>query len=130
MVLEIVIGIVIASLSVWLVSKIYPNKEHAYWRIGLIVAALIYVGFAVYGKNWEYLPIEFGGFVLYGAFAWMSKKFNLMWLSIGWGLHILWDVFLHAGAETSFVPSWYPGICLGFDIVIAIYIFWVYKRRT
>lgn len=130
MLIEIVLGIIIATISVFVAAKIYPKKDHAFWRSGLVIAALIYVIFALVGDGLDYLPLEIGGLLLYGSFAYLSKKYALYWLAIGWALHVAWDVFLHSGAETAFVPSWYPGICLGFDIVLAIYIFWLYAQRV
>jgi hypothetical protein len=35
-------------------------------------------------------------------------------VGVGWLLHELSDVALHPG----FVPSWYPPLCLGFDVAV------------
>lgn len=129
MIVSIIIGIVIAIICVFLVHKIFPNKDHAFWRVGLVIAALIYVVFALIGQNTNYLPIEVGGVLLYGLFAFLSKKHSLYWLAVGWFLHIGWDVFLHIGSSTSFVPLGYAESCLGFDIIIAAYICWLVPRR-
>ena len=129
MLLEIILGILLAAISVFLTAKIFPNKDHAYWRIGLIIAALIYVGFAIFGQAWEHLPMEIGGLLIYSLFAFLSKKYALYWLSLGWIFHIGWDLFLPVHSHATFIPGWYPGICLGFDIVIAAYIFWLYRKR-
>ena len=129
MLIEIIIGMILAITSVFIVAWLFPKKDHAFWRMGLLIAALIYVGFAVFGQSWGHLPMELIGVVLYGAFVWLSKKYELYWLALGWGLHICWDIFLHTGTGTAFVPHWYPGICLGFDIVIAVYIVWVFWQR-
>ena len=130
MIIEILLGILLAILSVLAVAKIYPNKDHAFWRTGLIVAALIYVGFAVVGQSWEHLPLEVAGVAIYGLFVWLSKRYALFWLALGWLFHVAWDLFLPVHSYAAFVPSWYPGICLGFDLVIAAYIFWVYQKRS
>lgn len=129
MLLEIVIGLIIALTCIFIVQRIYPKKDHAFWRIGLIMAALVYVGFALFGGYTNYLPLELGGVVLYGLFAFLSKKHTLYWLALGWGLHIAWDVFLHGGASTPFVPHWYPGLCIGFDIAIALYLIYLISKR-
>lgn len=129
MLTEIIIGIVVATACVIVVAKIYPKKDHAFWRSGLLIAALVYVVFALVGKSWDHLPMELGGVLIYGLFVWFSKKYELWWLALGWALHIGWDVFLHSDGATPFVPSWYPRVCLGFDIVIAGYIFWVVWKR-
>ena len=129
MLIEIIIGIVSAIASVFIVAKIYPNKDHAFWRMGLLIAAIIYVIFALIGGAFNYLPMEIMGVLFYGLFVWFSKKYALWWLAVGWAIHIAWDVFLHSSGDTPFVPSWYPGLCLGFDIVIAAYIVKVFLSR-
>ena len=52
----------------------------------------------------------------------------------GGGLHVLWDILLHYDGHPGYVPDWYPGMCLGFDLVIAAYFIWFYldyrKEKT
>ena len=127
MLVEIIVGIVLAACSVAIVAKVYPEKDHVVWQTGLLIAALIYVGFAVVGQSWTDLPLELFGVILYGIFVFLSKKYTLYWLAIGWVLHVCWDVFYHT--EAAFVPSWYPGVCLGFDIMIALYILWLLQKH-
>ena len=125
MIVEIIVRFLAALLAVLVIRKKYPNKDHAFWRMGLLIAALIYVAFAVFGGFWENLPMELGGVIIYGLFAFLSKKYTLYWLALGWVLHICWDVFLHSSATTPYVPDWYAGTCIGFDIVIAGYILYL-----
>jgi hypothetical protein len=129
MIITIIIGIIAAIISVWIIRQVSPKREHDFWRFGLIVAALIYVGFSVFGQAWEYLPMELGGVLIYSAFAFLSKKHTQYWLALGWLLHVSWDIFLPIHQHAEFVPSWYPGVCLGFDIVIAVYIFKTYRSK-
>jgi len=132
MIVEIIVGFLAALLAVYIIRKVYPNKDHAFWRIGLLIAALIYVGFAVFGASWEHLPMELGGVLIYGFIAFLSKKHTLYWLAFGWIIHVCWDLFLHSGTTTPYVPDWYPGACLGFDLVIGGYIIYLIfaKRPT
>ena len=53
----------------------------------------------------------------------------LLFLAIGWAAHVLWDVGWHFGESVAFVPSFYPPVCIGFDLVVAIYIFWRFYDR-
>jgi len=39
----------------------------------------------------------------------------------GWALHPLWDAGLH-DHSTQFVPHWYIGACIGFDLLVAVYL--------
>ncbi len=128
--LEVVIGFALAAVSIFIIRQIYPKKDHAFWRVGLVIAALIYVGFALaFGANMGWIIIELSGFAFYLFFAFLSKRVNLLFLAVGWGLHVLWDILLHGTSESAFVPDWYPGLCLGFDLAIAAYILYVVRER-
>jgi len=123
MIIEILIGFALAAISILAVRAIFKQKDHAFWRQGLILAALVYVGFALcLGGTGNWIGIELGGVVLYGVIAYMAKGRRYAILALGWGLHILWDVLLHSGGHPTYVPHWYPGVCIGFDIAIALYI--------
>jgi len=107
----------------------YPQKTPLIWQRGLVIAALIYVVFALVGQDFEWMKIEILGVLLYGTLAWFAAKKSVLFLSLGWGLHVCWDLFLHPNGHPGFVPSWYPGLCLGFDLVIAGYFVWYYIER-
>jgi len=124
MIFHIIIGILTAVVSIFLVNKFKLGRPIPFWERGLILAALIYVGFAIVGQNWEWLPTEFGGVAIYGMAVLLSRKFSPIWLAIGWAGHILWDLLLHPNGHPGYIPDWYPGVCLGFDIVIGVYIFY------
>ena len=127
MALQIVLGLVAALVLVLLGIRIYRSKAPAAWGIGLVIAALIYVAFAIAGQAWDWLPVEIGGVVLYGFFFWLSRRFSPIWLAVGWFLHVGWDLFLHPAGHPGYVPAWYPGVCLGFDILIGIYLLLVLR---
>ena len=70
-----------------------PSYEVWAWAGFLVVAALIYVGFAAFnGASKQWTWTELGGVAGYGLIA------------------------LHPG----FVPSWYPPLCLGFDVYVGV----------
>jgi len=54
--------------------------------------------------------------------GWLAIKKNTYWLALAWALHIGWDTLLHDPISTAYVPVWYPSMCIGFDIVISVYI--------
>lgn len=42
-------------------------------------------------------------------------------IGIGWGLHVLWDLYAHQIVSLeSPAPSWYPGVCIGYDLVMLV----------
>ena len=121
---SIIIGIVIAAIVAFITHFLFKGRVLWVWRIGLIIAALIYVGFAISGDA----PLEKDllGVVIYSSFALLSIRYGLIWLAIGWALHIGWDVIVHL--ESSHVPTWYPALCFGFDVAIALYIIFLIRK--
>ncbi len=100
---------------------------------GLLVAALIYIGFAaVGGAGLAWLLIEVAGAVVYGALAWLGTRRSHLWLAVGWGLHPAWDAGLHLlGAGAPFTPTWYAVACISFDVAVAVYVgFWPRADRA
>lgn len=132
--IEIIIGglVVLAFLYAFHFGK--ESELKGVLAIGLVAAALIYVGFALFGlwaktANFNWLLLEFIGVVVYFLFAFLGVKKSMYFLAIGWAAHVLWDVGWHFGDSAAFVPNFYPSVCIGFDLVIAIYIFWRFYGR-
>jgi hypothetical protein len=122
MFLEIIIGIIFANAFILFAkrSKSYNGEKFSY-ALGLGIAAAIYVGFGLFSASSYWILIELVGLLIYLPFAILGVRFSGWFLSVGWLLHTLWDLFLH-GSTLDFVPSWYPSVCLGFDIFVAVYI--------
>ncbi len=119
MTIQILLGIVLALPFVMLAGRSYQPTHML--ATGLLLAALIYVGFAVFGgAESSWIGVELSGVLFYGFFAWLGLKQSIYWLSAGWGLHLLWDVGLHQFTTGSvYTPSWYPPVCIGFDLAVA-----------
>ena len=129
MIMNLLIGGVLALVCIGIICLLFPNKEIHVWSIGIVIAALIYVLFAVNKEAWNYLPMELVGVLFYSILAWLSIKYNTYWLALAWGLHIGWDVLLHDPITTSYVPVGYPSACIGFDIIIVCYVLWISRKK-
>ncbi|PCI77455.1 MAG: hypothetical protein COB20_08075 [SAR86 cluster bacterium] len=91
--------------------------------VSLLVAALIYIGFALAWGTTEWLFVEILGVAIYGLFYMLAVRHTIVWLSAGWLLHPIWDVALHLlGPGTHIVPFWYAVACVSFDLVIASFL--------
>jgi hypothetical protein len=97
------------------------RRELRILAIGLVVAALIYVAFAIGGvASARWLGLESVGVLLFGGVAWLGFRRWPAVLAAGWVAHVLWDVLLHLeGAGAAYTPGWYPWLCLSFDLVVA-----------
>ena len=121
LIIEIVIGVVLAIGFILLVrlSRSYTREKRSY-AIGLVVAALIYVGFALFSDSLRWILIELAGVAMCAIFVWLGLRKSGWFLAVGWALHPLWDAGLHY--STQVVPHWYIGACIGFDLLVAGYI--------
>jgi hypothetical protein len=120
--IEIIIGILLAIGFVFYAkrSKNYRAEKISY-AIGLGVAAVIYVVFGFFSSSNGWILTEFVGLLIYLPFAVLGVRFSGWFLCLGWLLHVAWDLALH-NRSLDFVPSFYPAVCLGFDILVAVYI--------
>lgn len=90
---------------------------------GLIIAAIVYVGFATIWGNGLWFLIEIGGLLIYGLFVLLALRYTMIWLAVGWALHSIWDLGLHwIGQGHTIAPAWYVIACLSFDLLVAGYI--------
>lgn len=118
----LLIGILLAGLFLWGARSRGPQREPTILAFGLIVAAIIYIGFALVWGNPQWVAIEIAGLLLYTLFVLLAWRHNLIWLALGWAAHPLWDIGLHwLGQGHTVAPEWYIFACLSFDLLVAGY---------
>lgn len=121
MIIDLIAGAVLALATIWLFKQFPVWAEYTAWCVALIVAAFVYVGFALGRADAPWTMIEAAG-VVYGAAAIAGLLFSSWFLAIGWIAHVLWDLALHTGPSAHFVPEWYPVACLTYDVIVGVYI--------
>ena len=121
-VIMVLVGIIIGIANIAVVQRYIPQFEKNTWGISLILVALIYVAFLLRGGEGNWLWIEPAGVVFYGIFAVVGMTRSPATLGVGWLLHAFWDAGIHSGDGAHFVPGWYPGFCLGFDLAVGLYL--------
>jgi hypothetical protein len=126
----LLLGLIGASLLIAFGHKRVDGGKRA-MGIGLIVAALIYLVFAVSGgADAKWMILELVGVAIYGSFAAMGTRASPWWLVAGWLLHPVWDVAIHYyGAGAAFTPAWYAIACVSFDVAVAAYIAYALSIR-
>ena len=114
-------GVLAAFLFIRHVGK-RPKRAREYYVLTLIMAALIYVVLAFLGDASDTaIMVEASGVLVFGIFVLLSVTNDPRWLGIGWLLHPVWDLVLHApiGAWTH-APEWYVWACLAFDVMVGV----------
>ena len=122
----LLLGLVLGSILLIYARSYSQRGEIQVLTIALVIAAIIYVGFAIIWGNLIWVAIELAGLPIYGLFAWLAIRYAYYYLlGIGWMLHPIWDVVLHLfGPGRWLAPEWYAMGCITFDLLIAVYIFY------
>ena len=113
----ILLGAALAAAYVALAEWIGGKLRAPLYGVGLVVVGLIYVGLAAVAGAGDWINTEIGGALIFGALAVGGTRRSPLLLALGWALHVGWDVLLHVGPGTEFVPLWYVPVCVGFDLV-------------
>lgn len=103
-----------------IVARRQKRSRQTVFAAGLLITALIYLGFGLAGgANVNWLVTETLGVGIYGVFALLGLRYSLWWLVFGWAIHPAWDAGLHLlGEAEAFVPMWYVVACIGFDLIV------------
>jgi hypothetical protein len=120
--IEILLGVILCSMFIALTRRVRPKQELKIYALALVVAALIYVGFAFVGATPAWFTIEAFGLLVFTVMAWLGLRVTAWMLVCGWASHGAWDMLLHKLSEVAFVPDWYPIVCLSFDLLLAGYL--------
>lgn len=123
-VLWFLLGLILAALFMFFARSQGVHRERMILAQGLLIAAIIYVGFAAVWGNRFWIAVEVGGLLIYGLFAFLALRYTIVWLAVGWAAHPFWDIFLHwMGQGHIIAPEWYVIACLSFDLLVAGYLF-------
>ena len=114
---SMIVGVV-SALAYGAALELVPRR----WRltlasVGLVVAALIYVGFAVVAGQGQVLHV-LGG-VPFVVAAVLGRRRPLV-LGGAWIAHAAWDglAISHGGPS----PAWYPFWCGSLDVAFGLYL--------
>ena len=122
-VISFILGLVLAALYLYWLNRLNELRFRQAASVGLVIAALIYIGFAWFYGDRQWLIVELLGVAAYSTAALLALRYSALWLAVGWGLHPIWDLWVHwLGPGTHIVPAWYAIACLSFDLLVAGYI--------
>jgi len=117
------LGLAAALAGDRLMRERLPRYRFAAAAIGLPVAAVIYpLARSERGASAEILRegVALVGFsALSAAAARSNAARGARLLAAGWVGHAVFDA-VHDGGEHSRIPDWYPGLCAGYDVGVAV----------
>lgn len=129
--MEYAIGIAAATAVGLFATVIGFDKERSFYPVVLIVIAFLYLLFAAMAGSTESLVAEVVPALMFVAAAALGFRRTPWFVVAGLALHGVFD-FFHSGVITNpGVPVWWPGFCLAYDVVAAVYLaVLILVRRT
>ncbi len=88
------LGAILGALFIRFARSRSPNGQLRFFAVGLVVAAVIYVGFAL-ADGVEWIALEAAGVVLFVLLAYAGLRHSPLLLALGWTVHVGWDAGLH-----------------------------------
>ena len=117
----VVVAIVVGALLalVFIETALRSGRPAKVFAAGLVVAAGLYVLFALWAGDRRAAALEAAGTGLFALFALAGARWSPHWLAAGWTAHVAWDLLLHPVQGGGYAPWWYPAACIGFDLLVA-----------
>lgn len=98
------------------------DRERVFYPGMLTVIATYYVLFAVMGGGAQALWIESAAAAAFLAAAVAGFRSNLRIVVVALAGHGVFDLVHHQLVHNDGVPAWWPGFCLVFDLVAALFL--------
>jgi hypothetical protein len=129
--MEFSIGVAAAAAVGLFATVIGFDKERSFYPVVLIVIATLYLLFAVMAGSTDSLVAEVIPALVFVALAALGFRKSPWFVVAGLALHGIFDFFHHAVIANPGVPVWWPGWCLAYDVVAAVYLaVLILTRRT
>ena len=127
--MEYLVGMIVALIIFSSSTVIGFDRERAFYPVVMIVIAAYYILFAATAESTSVLILECVAAVVFMTAATIGFRINL-WVVVAALLsHGTFDLFHHEIIENPGVPYWWPGFCIGADVVAAVYLAVLLKIR-
>jgi hypothetical protein len=114
-----VIGILLAILVCGAALLLRLDRDRRFYTAMLIVIALLYLGFAIMGKDADALRIEAAISTVFVVVAFLGFRISPWLIVVALAAHGTYDITHHFFFQNRGVPGWYPGFCMTYDVVAA-----------
>ena len=128
----LVLGILVAVITIAMAKDLdLPPRSYA---VGMVGLPLVYMLFALSVGDMRAMGLELAyglPFIVAGVICFRRgfKGSGILVVAL-WGLHAAYDVYHHLLVANAGVPYWYPALCLGFDIMMVVYLLRLVSRQN
>ena len=116
--MEYMIGVVLAAGTAALAVIVGFERDRAFYPVVLIVVATYYILFAAMGAGRPTLLMEIAGAAVFLTLAVVGYKKSAWLVAVALMGHGAYDFVHHALIDNPGVPTWWPGFCASYDIVL------------
>lgn len=128
--MEYLIGIGLAVVVCVLAMLAGFDRDRVFYPTLVIVVASYYVLFAAMGSSTPALVLESLIAAAFLALAVAGFKKSLWIVVAALAGHGVFDFFHHLFIRNPGVPMWWPGFCLGFDVLAGGFLAMLLMQRT
>jgi len=122
-----------AVTGLWLalsfaIATHYFAGEHQLEILALFLAltSCVYGGAILTPAGTKYSLVELPFVVVIFISSILGLLFSPLWLAAGYLLHGVWDLGHHFNHVKTPMVKWFPPLCAAFDLLMAIFIFWLW----
>jgi hypothetical protein len=118
----VVIGIGLGVATIGIAALL--SERYALDLLACVLAAIatIYAGLALADARRSSLGVEVGVALVFIVLAAAGRWFSPLVLAAAYAAHGAWDAIHHRRGIQTRIPSWYPPLCLAYDVVVAGFI--------
>lgn len=122
----ILVGFVLGVAIVQAARALHFDRDRSFYPTVLIVIASYYVLFAVMAEApfWK----ELGVAALFALIAVVGYRTRTWLVGVGLLLHGILDLAHGQWFGMDYVPTWWPGLCLGTDTLLGAAVLWMAYR--
>lgn len=129
--IEALVGAAAGLLTIVL-ARVVPGGQRWVYAVGLLTLPSLYAMWAYLGGEQALIAKELAyGIPFYVAglvFAFVSVRQSALVVGAFWILHAVWDLVHDRFFANPGVPGWYPVFCFSVDLVVGLYLLWLWRR--
>lgn len=125
--MALAVGAILAVVAGLFATVTGLDRDRAFYPTVMIVIACLYGLFAVLGGSTQALVAESLIGAAFVALAVIGFKRSLWLVVFALAAHGLFDLVHDAFVSNPGRPMWWPGFCLAYDVVAAIYLAWLIR---
>lgn len=116
-------GAVLGGVTLIIPALLSDRDAFSFLAVLLALIAGVYLGYAIQDGRPRAALTEEVGIVVFAVLATVALSTgDAVWLAAGLFGHALWDAVHHPRGIDTAVAWWYVPLCIGFDVVVGVYV--------